>query len=50
MQGPVTWEEYREIVIAFRDSVRKVKFQMELSMARDIKGITKGFHQWQNED
>ena len=34
-QGPVTWEEYRNIFQASRDKVRKTKAQMEL--VRDIK-------------
>jgi len=31
------WEEYKEAVRLFRDRVRKVKAQLELSLARDAK-------------
>ncbi|GAB0177387.1 hypothetical protein GRJ2_000203900 [Grus japonensis] len=42
-QGQVAWEEYREIVRAVRDQVRKAKAQIELNLARDIKGNRKSF-------
>lgn len=44
-QGQVTWVEYREIVRASRDGVRKTKTQMELNLDRDIKDNKKGFYQ-----
>ncbi|GAB0177396.1 mitochondrial enolase superfamily member 1 [Grus japonensis] len=37
-QGQVAWEEYREIVRAARDQVRKAKALIELNLARDTKG------------
>ena len=42
-QGQVAWEEYREIVRAARDQVRKAK---ELNLARDIKGNKKRFYRY----
>ncbi|GAB0208687.1 mitochondrial enolase superfamily member 1 [Grus japonensis] len=39
-QGQVASEEYREIVQAARDQVRKAKALIELNMARDIKDET----------
>ena len=42
-QVQVTWEEYRDTVRASRDEVRKAKAQMELNLARDVKGNRKGF-------
>ncbi|KFV16061.1 hypothetical protein N340_10026, partial [Tauraco erythrolophus] len=43
-QGQVAWEEYREIVRATRDQVRKAKALIELNLARDIKGNKKNFY------
>ena len=43
-QGQVAWEEYREIVRAARDQVRKAKALIELNLARDVKGNKKSFH------
>ncbi|KAK4807184.1 hypothetical protein QYF61_024304 [Mycteria americana] len=45
-QGQVAWEEYREIVQAARDQVRKAKAQMELNLARDVKGNKKSFYRY----
>ncbi|KFM11475.1 hypothetical protein AS27_04032, partial [Aptenodytes forsteri] len=45
-QGQVAWEEYREIVPAARDQVRKVKALVELHLARDIKGNKKRFYKY----
>ncbi|KAK4806898.1 hypothetical protein QYF61_012619 [Mycteria americana] len=42
-QGRVTWEEYRNIVQASRDEVRKAKAHLELNLANDVKGNKKGF-------
>jgi len=39
----VAWEEYREIVQAARDQVRKAKALIELHLARDIRGNKKSF-------
>ncbi|GAB0185450.1 hypothetical protein GRJ2_001010300 [Grus japonensis] len=45
-QGQVAWEEYREIVRAARDQVRKAKALIELNLARDIKGNKKNFYRY----
>ncbi|KFV13270.1 hypothetical protein N340_03166, partial [Tauraco erythrolophus] len=45
-QGRVAWEEYREIVRATRDQVRKAKALIELNLARDIKGNKKNFYRY----
>ncbi|KFW07543.1 hypothetical protein N327_05512, partial [Fulmarus glacialis] len=45
-QGQVAWEEYREIVRAARDQVRKAKALIELNLARDIKGNKKSFYRY----
>ncbi|KFV00164.1 hypothetical protein N340_13736, partial [Tauraco erythrolophus] len=45
-QGQVAWEEYREIVRATREQVRKTKAQIELNLARDIKGNKKSFYRY----
>ncbi|KFW64479.1 hypothetical protein AS28_12305, partial [Pygoscelis adeliae] len=43
-QGQVAWQEYREIVRAARDQVRKAKALIELNLARDVKGNKKSFY------
>ncbi|GAB0182265.1 mitochondrial enolase superfamily member 1 [Grus japonensis] len=45
-RGWVAWEEYREIVRAARNQVRKAKALMELNLARDIKGNKKSFYRY----
>ena len=45
-QGQVAWEEYREIVRAARDQVRKAKALIELNLARDVKGNKKSFYRY----
>ncbi|PKU27671.1 hypothetical protein llap_22025 [Limosa lapponica baueri] len=45
-QGWVAWEEYREIVQAARDQVRKAKAEIELNLARDIEGNKKNFYRY----
>ncbi|PKU44470.1 rna-directed dna polymerase from mobile element jockey-like [Limosa lapponica baueri] len=40
-QGQGAWEEFREIVQAARDQVRKAEAQIELNLARDAKGNKK---------
>ncbi|GAB0189727.1 hypothetical protein GRJ2_001438000 [Grus japonensis] len=42
-QGQVAWEEYREIVRAARDQVRKAEALIELNLARDVKDNKKSF-------
>ncbi|KFV10376.1 hypothetical protein N340_10119, partial [Tauraco erythrolophus] len=45
-QGQVAEEEYRAIVRATRDQVRKAKALIELNLARDIKGNKKNFYRY----
>ncbi|KGL94878.1 hypothetical protein N301_02103, partial [Charadrius vociferus] len=45
-QGQVVWEEYREIVQATRDQVRKAKAQRELNPARGIRGNKKSLYRY----
>lgn len=42
--GEVVWEEYKEIVPAARNWVRKAESLRELNLARDIKGDKKTFY------
>jgi len=42
-------EEYREIVWAARDQVRKAKDLIELNLTRDIKGNRKSFYKYVSE-
>jgi len=42
-QGQVAWKEYRDIVQAARDQVRKAKALIELHLSMDIKGNKKSF-------
>ncbi|KFQ73472.1 hypothetical protein N337_08981, partial [Phoenicopterus ruber ruber] len=42
--GQVPWEEYREIVRAAREQVRKAEAPIELNLARDITGNKKSFY------
>ncbi|GAB0209975.1 hypothetical protein GRJ2_003463200 [Grus japonensis] len=48
-QGQVAWEEYREIVRAARDEVRKAKALIEISLARDVKDNKKSFYRYVSE-
>lgn len=43
-QGQLTWEEYRDTVRAARDGGRKAKAQMELNLARNLKGNKNSFY------
>jgi len=45
-QGQVGWEEYKEIIRAARDQVRKAKALIELNLARDVKGRKKSFYRY----
>ncbi|GAB0186661.1 mitochondrial enolase superfamily member 1 [Grus japonensis] len=45
-QGQVAWEEYREIVQATKDQVRKAKALIDLNLARDVKGNKKSFYRY----
>ena len=40
-QGQVAWEEYKEIVWAARNQVKKAKALIELNLSRDVKGNKK---------
>jgi len=42
-EGQPTWEEYRNVVRACRDAMRKPKAHLELKLARDVKNNKKGF-------
>lgn len=42
------WEDYREIIQAASDQVRKAKAQIELNLSGEIKG-TKNFFTYINE-
>ncbi|GAB0208014.1 hypothetical protein GRJ2_003267100 [Grus japonensis] len=48
-QGQVAWEEYREIVRAARDQVRKAKALIEISLARDVKDNKNSFYRYVSE-
>lgn len=45
-QGKVAWGEYREMVQAVKDQVRKAKALSELKLAKNIKGNKKGFRNY----
>jgi len=38
-----TWKDYRNVVTACRDAMRKAKAHLELNLARDVKNNKKGF-------
>ena len=38
-----TWEEYRNVVRACRDAMRKAKALLELNLAKEVKDNKKGF-------
>jgi len=42
-EGQATWEEYRNVVRACRNAMRKAKAHLELKLARDVKNNKKGF-------
>jgi len=45
-QRQATWEEYRNIVRACREAMRKAKVHLELNMVRDGKDNKKGFFKY----
>jgi len=47
-EGQATWEEYRNVVRACRDAVRKAKVHLELNLARDVKDNKKDFSKYIN--
>jgi len=42
-EGQATWEEYRNVVSACRDTTRKAKIHLALNLARNVKNNKKGF-------
>ena len=42
-QGQDSSQEYREVALAYRGGFRKVIAQLELKLARDVKGNNRGF-------
>jgi len=47
-EGQATWEEYRNVVRACREAMRKAKVHLELNLARDVKDNKKGFFKYIN--
>ena len=45
-QEQVTWKDYKEVLQASRDQVKKVKTQIKLNLARDIKRNKKKFYKY----
>ncbi|NXU58904.1 LIN1 transcriptase, partial [Turnix velox] len=45
----VNWEEYKQVVRGTREKIRKAKAEVELKLARDIKGNKKNFYKYVNE-
>jgi len=45
-EGQATWEEYRKVVRACRDAMRKAKAHLELNLARDVEDNKKGFFKY----
>jgi len=45
-EGQATWEEYRNVVKACRDAMRKAKAHLELKLARDVKDNKKSFFKY----
>ena len=43
-QGPVTWKEYRDTAMLFRNGIRKTKVLLELDLARSAKKNKKGIY------
>ena len=44
--GQATWEEYRNVVRACREAMRKAKVHLTLSLARDVKNNKKGYFKY----
>ena len=45
-EGQATWEEYRNVVRACRDAMRKAKVHLEMNLARDAKDKQKRFFKY----
>jgi len=45
-QGQVAWEEYREVVQAGRNQLRKAEALIELNLTRDVKGNKSSFYRY----
>jgi len=42
-EGQATWEEYKNVVKACRDTTKKAKVHLVLNLAREVKDNKKGF-------
>jgi len=42
-EGQATWKEYRNVVKACKDTMRKAKVHLGLNLERDVKDNKKGF-------
>jgi len=45
-EGQATWEEYRNVVRACREAMRKAKVHLELKLARDVQDNKLGFFKY----
>jgi len=45
-EGQAAWEEYKNVVRACGDAMRKAKAHLELNLARDVKDNKKGFSKY----
>jgi len=45
-QRSIPWEEYRAVICACRNKVRKAKAHIELNLVRDVKNNKKGFFRY----
>jgi len=45
-EGQTPWEEYRNVVRAFRETTRKAKVHLELNLARDVKDNKKSYFKY----
>jgi len=45
-EGQATWQEYRNIVRACREAMRKAEAHLELNLASDVKDNKKGFFRY----
>jgi len=44
--GQATWEEYRDVVRAYREATSKAKAYLEFNLARNVKDNKKGFFKY----
>ena len=45
-EGQATWEEYKNVVKACRDAMRKAKVHLELNLSRDVKDKQQDFFKY----